>query len=200
VTELGAAPSTARLPAREELAAAIERVLNRGGWSNPDVLLVRHGGGHVVVKDYAGRSRLVRLLLAPWLSAREQRAWRALQGHPAVPTFLGRIDRLAFAVEYRPGSSLFSGRRKTPMPEGFLAEVEAVLEEMHRRGVVHGDLRNRGNVLRDAAGHPVLIDFGSALVFRPGSLASRLLLPLFAMLDRNALRKWQAKQQKRLSA
>lgn len=164
------------------------------------MLLVRQGHGHVVVKDYAARSRFVRLLLAPWLSAREERAWRALAGHPAVPTFLGRIDRIALAVEYRAGSNLFSGRGKAPMPDGFLGEFETVLAEMHRRGVVHGDLRNRGNVLRDEAGHPVLIDFGSALVFRPGSFAARVLLPLFAALDRNALRKWQAKQKKRLRA
>ncbi|MEN8160247.1 MAG: hypothetical protein ABFS41_09270 [Myxococcota bacterium] len=199
MSEVQAAAAAARLPSRSELAAATERVLNRGGWGNPDVLLVRHRGGHVVVKDHAGRSAFVRRLLAPWLSAREERAWRALEGHPAVPTFLGRIDRFAFAVEYRPGSSMFS-KRRSPMPEGFLAELESVFAEMHRRGVVHGDLRNRGNVLRDEAGHPVLIDFGSALVFRPGSLAARVLLPLFAALDRNALRKWQAKQRKRLRA
>jgi hypothetical protein len=55
-------------------------------------------------------------------------------------------------------------------------------------------------VLRDEAGHAVLIDFGSALVFRPGGVAARLLLPWFAALDRRALRKWRTKQQRRLRA
>jgi serine/threonine protein kinase len=63
--------------------------------------------------------------------------------------------------------------------------------------VVHLDLRNRTNVLRDAQGRPVLIDFGSALVFRPGSLAARWLLPLFAAFDRRALGKWETKQRRR---
>ncbi len=201
MSEDGAADAAAapRPPSRDELAAATERVLNRGGWSNPDVLLVRHQGRPMAVKDFAPRSGWVRRRLAPWLSAREGRAWQALLGHPAVPHFLGRIDRLAFAVEYRPGDTLFRARGQ-PLPDSFLAELEAAVAEMHRRGVVHGDLSNRTNVLRDAAGHPVLIDFGSALVFRPGSLGARWLLPALAALDRRALRKWHAKQVKRLGA
>jgi RIO-like serine/threonine protein kinase len=83
------------------------------------------------------------------------------------------------------------------VPEGFLASLAEALAEMHRRGVVHLDLKNRTNVLSDEQGRPVLIDFGSAFVFRPGSGAARWLLPLFAFFDRRALAKWNAKQSKR---
>ena len=183
-------------PARAALAAATEHVLNEGGWGNPDVLLVRHGGRQLVVKDFGRRGGLFLRIAGPWLCARELRAWRALDGHPAVPRLVGVIDRLAFAVEYRPGETLFSGRLK-PLPEGFLAALEAAVAEMHRRGVVHLDLRNRTNVLRDADGRPVLIDFGSALVLRPGGLLARWLLPWLATLDRRALTKWETKQRRR---
>jgi serine/threonine protein kinase len=183
-------------PPRASLADATERVLNQGSRRNPDVLLVRHEGAQVVVKDFSKRGFFVRRFLAPWLSRRELRAWQALDGHPAVPRVVGAIDPLAFAVEYRPGRTLFGAKRQ-PVPEGFLAALEAALAEMHRRGVAHLDLKNRTNVLSDESGRPVLIDFGSALVFRPGSLAARLLLPLFASFDRRALAKWEAKQQKR---
>jgi len=183
-------------PTRATLATATERVLNQGSRRNPDVLLVRHGGAHVVVKDFAPRGFFVRHCLAPWLARRELRAWRALDGHPAVPRVVGPIDALAFAVEYRPGRSLFGARRQ-PVPEGFLAALAEALAEMHRRGVVHLDLKNRTNVLSDEGGRPVLIDFGSALVFAPGGWAARWLLPLFAHFDRRALDKWNAKQSKR---
>jgi len=188
--------SEAELPDRAALAAATERVLNRGSRANPDVLLVRHAGRLLVVKDFAPRGAWVRRWLGPWISARELRAWRALTGHAAVPRLLGRIDRLAFAVEYRPGQSLFAAHRQ-PLAEGFLGELAQALAEMHRRGVVHLDLRNRTNVLCDESGRPVLIDFGSALVFEPGSFGARWLLPVLAALDRRALRKWDAKQGKR---
>jgi RIO-like serine/threonine protein kinase len=181
---------------RATLARATERVLNRGSRRNPDVLLVRHAGALVVVKDFAPRGWFVRRWLGPWLARREQRAWQALDGHPNVPRFVGGIDRLAFAVEYRPGLTLFGARRQ-PVPEGFLAALAEALAEMHRRGVVHLDLRNRTNVLSDEQGRPVLIDFGSAFVFRPSGRAARWLLPLFAFFDRRALAKWSAKQSKR---
>ncbi len=183
-------------PARAALSEALECVLNRGSRRNPDVLLVRHQGRLLVVKDFAQRGLMVRTFLGPWLARRELRAWRALDGHPAVPRFVGAIDRLAFAVEYRPGRTLF-GVWGQPLAEGFLAQLEEALSEMHRRGVAHLDLKNRTNVLSDEHGRPVLIDFGSALVFRPGSAQARVLLPLFAWFDRRALHKWLTKQTKR---
>ena len=102
-------------PSRATLSSATERILNQGSRRNPDVLLVRHEGGLVVVKDFAPRGFFVRRWLGPWLARREQRAWRALDGHPSVPRWVGAIDRLAFAVEYRPGRTLFGARRLLPL-------------------------------------------------------------------------------------
>lgn len=177
-------------PSRGELPALTARVLNRGRLGNPDVLLVESGGRSLVVKDFAKRPAWLRATWGRFVTGREARAWRALAGHPSVPRFLGRIDAVALAVEYRPGERL---SRRRPVPEGFLAALEAALDEMHRRGVAHLDLSHRSNVLVGADGRPVLIDFGSAVVMRPGGLAARLLLPLLARADRRALAKWQRK-------
>ena len=62
---------------------------------------------------------------------------------------------------------------------------------MHARGVAHLDLRHRSNVMVDEQGRPVLIDFASAVCFRPGSLLARLLLPRLASVDLGALQKWR---------
>ncbi len=177
---------------RETLAERTVRVLSRGGRRNPDVLLVRGDHGLAVVKDFAPRGPLVRRLLAPRLQRREARAWRVLAGDPAVPRFLGWIDPLAFALEYRPGRRM-SRRLAGRLPPDFLPNLEAALARMHARGVVHLDLRHRSNVLVDGAGRPVLIDFGSAVCFRPGGLLARVLVPRLARIDRAALAKWAAR-------
>jgi len=177
---------------RESLARHTLKVLSRGGRRNPDVLLVAAGSRRLVVKDFAGRGWLVRATLGRWITAREARAWRALAGHPAVPAFVTRLDALAFAVEYRPGERL-SGRLLARLPAEFGNRLAAALAEMHRRGVVHLDLRHRSNVLVGEGGEPILIDFGSAFCFRPGGLAARLLLPLLARLDLLALAKWRSR-------
>ena len=177
---------------RASLARSTVDVLNRGNRRNPDVLLVEADGRRLVVKDFAPRGSWVRATLGRWITAREIRAWRALAGHPAVPAFVARLDELAFAVEYRPGERL-SGRMLEGLPAHFGTRLEAALDGMHRRGVVHLDLRHRSNVLVDERGEPILIDFGSAITLRPAGLAARLLLPLLAWFDRRALAKWQAR-------
>jgi len=180
------------IPSRHELAAHTVAVLNRGNTWNPDVLLVEIAGSRQVVKDFRPRSAFVRATAGRLVTHREARAWRALEGHPAVPRYLGRIDAHALVLEYRPGRHM-SRRSAAYIPGDFVQRLEEALHEMHRRGVVHLDLRHRSNVLADAEGAPILIDFGSALSFRPGSLAARLLLPLLARLDLRALTKWRRK-------
>ena len=178
---------------RDVLAGAVVDVLSRGGRGNPDVLCVRDGEVRVVVKDFSARGPIVRIVGA-WLIGRELRAYAQLAGHRAVPRVLGRIDDLAFVIEYRPGEimgSKLAGR----VPKGFIAELRAAVEEMHARGVVHLDLRHRSNALADPDGHPVLIDFASALCFRPGGLAARVLLPLLSWIDRRAVDKWERQLQ-----
>lgn len=186
----------AALPAnalsRERIAAHVLRVLEAGSSRDPVVSLVSDGERSFVVKDFAPRGPLVRWILGPFLVWRELRAYRALAGHPDVPRLLGRIDARAFALEYRPGLKM-SRRLAGTLPADFLPRLEAAIRQMHARGVAHLDLRHRSNVLADAAGRPVLIDFASALCFRPGGLAARWLLPFFAWFDLRALEKWRAR-------
>jgi hypothetical protein len=171
---------------RDEIALRTLRVLHRGRARNPDVLLVDARGGPVVVKDFAPRGPWVRAALGPWLLRREIRAYRALEGHPSVPRFLGAIDALAFAVEYRPGRRM-SRRLAGAIEPGFVARLSDAVAAMHARGVVHLDLRHRSNVLVDERGDPVLIDFASALLLAPGGVAARAL----ARFDWAAVEKWR---------
>ena len=174
---------------RASLPGAAVEVLSRGGAGNPDVLLVRDEGRDYVVKDFSGRGAFMRRL-APWLVRRELRAYEQLQGHPAVPRLPFRIDDLALAVEYRPGEIL-GPRLAAWVPPSFIPELREAVREMHARGVVHLDLRHRSNALADPDGHPVLIDFASAVCFRPGGIAARILLPLIAWIDLRAVAKWE---------
>ena len=95
-------------------------------------------------------------------------------------------------VEYRPGSFL-SRSLAGQLPAGFVEQLEGAIDEMHRRGVVHLDLRHRSNVLAGEDGRPVVIDFNSALIFDLSTRRGRLGLRLFAGFDRRALRKWRSR-------
>jgi hypothetical protein len=177
---------------RSTLPDRILQVLKRGSRRNPDVYLVQGESGRVVVKDFAPRGWVVRRWIGPWLMRRELDAYAQLEGHPAVPRVLRVLDERAFVVEYRPGERV-SRRLRGRVPADFADRLAAAVAGMHARGVAHLDLRHRSNVLADDKGRPVLIDFASAVRFRPGSRAARWLLPLLAWFDGRAVQKWRVR-------
>ena len=183
---------------RSDLADRVVQVLNRGNRRNPDVLLVLDGDRAMVVKDFAPRGALVRATLGRWLTGREAAAYRWLEGHPAVPRFLGFLDPLAIALEFRPGRRISRHLMDDAGPD-FVDALAAAVDALHARGLAHLDLGHRSNVLVDEAGAPVLIDFASAVWFRPGSLGARWLLPWFARFDRRAVAKWRGKLERQRS-
>jgi len=168
------------------------RVLSHGGWANPDVLLVAGPAGPVVVKDYRPRGRLRAGTLGRWLGAREMRAYRRLRDVAIVPICLGPVDAHAFAIEYRPGVALGRGLRGR-LPADFVDRLAAGVDDMHRRGVVHLDLRHRSNVLAGDDGRPVVIDLGSALCVDPQGRLGRWLVRWLGAFDRRAVAKWRAR-------
>lgn len=184
---------------RASVAASTCAVLNRGGWGNPDVLLVETSEGNVVVKDFAPRSEWVRRLFGVWLINREERAYRRLAGVTAIPNLLRRLDRDAIVIEYRPGI-LLSRSLAGKLSEDFLPELERAVLEMHGRGVVHLDLRHRSNILAGDDGHPVLLDFASAFRFDLRRTRGRWGIALLAWIDRRALNKWRIRLGQRSAA
>ena len=166
--------------------------LQQGAGRKPDVLLFEVPGGAIVVKDFGARAPWLRATLGRWLIARELRAYRRLAGHPSVPRLLARIDAHAFAVEHRPGRRL-SRQRAAELAPDFLEQLAVAVHGLHARGVAHLDLRHRSNVLVDARGAPVLIDFASAVCLAPDRWPQRWLLRAFARIDEAALDKWRSK-------
>jgi len=179
-------------PDRADLAGRPHRVLSPGARFQADVFLVEGPQGPVVVKDYCGRGRLIAWTIGRWLCAREVRAHRLLAGVPVVPELIGPVDRFAFALAYRPGEMLSRSLRGR-LPDGFMAELEAGVDAIHARGVVHLDLRHRSNVLAGEDGRPVVLDFASAVCPGRRSRLARWIVAQLGRFDRRALDKWRAR-------
>ena len=172
---------------REDLDRLRERFLGKRAWYRPVVhLLVLPGGERAVVKDFLPCPRLWRTTYGRFVLRREVAAYEALDGVPGVPRFLGRVDADAFAAEWVPGRDLGKCPKGSLGPETF-ERLAATVAEMHRRGVVHLDLRQRRNVLVDDAGVPRVIDYSSALCLRPGGWRLRRL----AAVDESGVLKYK---------
>ncbi len=173
---------------RSDLARADVKVLRDGHFANAIVSRVALDGRVWTVKDFAARSWFVRMFLAPFLLGRELSILARLKGVDGIAGDSFRIDRSAIAVEYQEGRSMGDAPESEITVE-FLAAFEKLLEEMHRRGVVHLDARGTGNVLIRPDGSPALIDFQASLCtgWMPGRL--RRLLEDIDMSG--ALKKWR---------
>jgi len=170
---------------RQRLASLARRRLHGGrNVTKAVVEVVEVDGRSAVVKDVASRPWPVRRLLGPWQLDREAHAYGALAGVRGTPSFLGRIDRQAIALEYVPGPTLAS-LRPGDLPEAFFDRLDAILGEIHARGVAHGDL-HRHDVLLGTGGEPCLVDFSTAVVARAGAPA--LTRCLFRQMCRADLR------------
>lgn len=162
------------------------RVLrDKGGFLSPVVSLVEHEGRPAVLKDYRPRNAFTRAVLGPVLARREFAVLRRLEGVPGIPRAYGIVEGRALLMEYVEGKTL--GKfRPGELPDAVFARLAETVRAMHRRGVVHLDLRQKKNIVV-AGDRPYIIDFANALVVR-GRLAAAL-----RAVDESGLVKFKAR-------
>ena len=169
---------------REDLKRSICLVKGRAG--KPDLNQVEVEGRSLMVKDVRKKYFLLRWTLGLWLIHKEWKIYSRLTGMKGVPQPVERIERFAFAMEFIPGRSILRG---DPLPSSFFSDLERVLGEVHGRGVVHLDLRHKGNILVSEKGEPFLIDFNSSFAFKEKGFLRRYLFPLLRWVDYGGLLK-----------
>lgn len=171
----GGEPGKLPVPAsRQDLELWVRTPLKAARtWIAPDVIRLEKDGRQLVLKDVSRRPFLFRLLWCRRALHRETEAMKRLRDLNAAPQLLAVVDADAFLMEYLEASPLPARRLADELGTGFFEELTTAVEEMHRRGVAHGDLRRR-NILVTPDRKPRLIDFETAVVDGPGPLRSRL--------------------------
>lgn len=175
---------------RTDLRKGPVRLLRAGTSYKADLLLCRCGGQDVVLKDYSRKAGLWRHVVGVIGTALEARALRALAGVAGVPEFCGKPDRYCVAMTFVPGRPARGAAAELRGNEAFVRDLVRLVDEMHARGVVHLDLKHRSNLMVSEDGRPIIVDFESALCFRPGGAFGRLMVGLLGRLDRAAVLIW----------
>jgi serine/threonine protein kinase len=160
--------------------------LTKGNFGKPDLNQIEVEGRTLMVKDVRRKKFLLRWTLGLWLIHKEWKIYSRLSGMKGIPQPIERINRFAFAMEFIPGRPILRGE---PLPSSFLSDLERVLREVHSRGVVHLDLRHKGNILVTEKGEPFLIDFNSSFAFKEKGFLRRYLFPLLRWVDYGGLLK-----------
>jgi predicted Ser/Thr protein kinase len=150
---------------RQWIEGSLARQENVLAVSNQGTLLhYRDGGLDLVIKAAMG-SGLVRRLRERTL-LREYQAYRRMEGLDGVPKCYGLVAGHYLVLEFVHGVP-YREAQWTDRDRWF-RELLAVLRSIHDRGVSHGDLKSKANIVVTADEKPCVIDFGTAFVHKPG--------------------------------
>jgi serine/threonine protein kinase len=171
---------------RKEIEKNSVCLIKGSPFGKPDLNRVEVGGHPLMVKDVQGKNLFFRWTLGLWLIRKEWKIYSRLIGVKGIPQAVERIDRFAFAMEYIPGRPIERGE---VLPPSFFSSLEGLLRKVHSKGVVHLDLRHKGNILVAEEGDPFLIDFNSSFYFKEKGILRRFLFPLLRWVDYGGLLK-----------
>ena len=97
---------------------------------------------------------------------RELRAYEHMDGIVGIPHCYGLFGGRYLAIEFIDAATY---RDNPPTPQGpFFDRLFGIISAIHERGVAHGDLMRKDNILVGEGEVPYLIDFGVATIYRPG--------------------------------
>lgn len=150
---------------RKWIERSLERRENILAVSNQGTLLeFRNEEQHLVVKTAMGRGPLRQLRERTLL--REYEAYRRMDGLAGVPECHGMIDGRYLVLGFIDGTPY---RESEWADRGlWFEEFLGVIRSFHARGVSHGDLKSKSNILVSRDQKPCVIDFGTAFLLKPG--------------------------------
>jgi serine/threonine protein kinase len=118
----------------------------------------------LVIKAPSGRG--LRKWLATIMLRHEARVYERLHDFPAVPRYYGLLDGRYLVLEYIDGE--LARYAAITDREAFYTELLGLIQALHARGIAHSDLQKKDNLLIASSGHPCLLDFGAAVIRKPG--------------------------------
>jgi serine/threonine protein kinase len=156
-------------PSEDALVRWIEASLATGshrlarGYQGQTLLYV-DGPVRLVIKAPTGRG------LMKWLSRlmlrHEARVYEHLTDFSGAPRCYGLLRGRYLVLEYVAGTSM--RHAEIGDREAFFAELLGRINELHARGIAHSDLQKKENLLVTDSGRPRLLDYGAAVIYKPG--------------------------------
>ncbi|TVQ37640.1 MAG: hypothetical protein EA370_06780 [Wenzhouxiangella sp.] len=140
-------------------------------------------GLDLAIKTPSGRGLAWRLRQATLL--REHRAYMRLNGLAGFAPCYGLIDRQFLVLGHISGEPFRLAHIDNR--ERFFELLLTSIQAMHQRGVAHGDLKRKDNLLVSDGGKPIILDLGAATLLKTGfHPLNRRLFRFMCQTDLNA--------------
>lgn len=137
--------------------------IKRGGYQG-SIHIGNAGERKILVKAAAAKG--IASWMCRWLLRREYRVYRHLVGVNGIPRCYGFIKGRYLVLEYVDSQTMRHASIRDR--DNFFDELFAIIHSLHERGVAHGDLKRKDNILVAIDRHPCLIDFGVSTIRKRG--------------------------------
>ena len=156
-------------------------ILSRGYQGH--VYLYENKGQRLIIKTPIGRG-LGRLIRQAMLR-NEHRVYSRLSGVRGIPRCYGLLDGSYLVLEFIDGIPVYKAEI---IDRGiFFEALLGLVKQLHEAGVAHADLKKKDNLLVVEGRTPCVIDFGVAIVRKPGlALLNHYLYNIARKFDFNA--------------
>ena len=133
--------------------------------SNQGIVLLFEGDGlKLVIKSAMGRGPVRKARQATL--EREYAAYQRLKGVEGVPACYGLLAGRYLTMEFIEGTAY---RHATWQDrDQWFADLLLVIQAFHSRGVSHGDLKSKTNMIVGSDQKPYIIDFGTTFLHKDG--------------------------------
>ena len=128
------------------------------------ILLFQDGDVEFVIKTAMGSGVARRTRQATLM--RECAAYARLAGVQGVPKCYGLVAGRYLVLEYVHGTKY--RRAEIADRDAWFNELLEIIREIHARGVSHGDLKSKSNLLVTEDGRPCVMDFGTTVIWKEG--------------------------------
>ncbi len=116
---------------------------------------------------------------------REYSAYQKMEGIEGIPKCYGMVDDRYLVLEYVCGTHYRDAEFEDR--DAWFASLLQIIREFHARGVAHGDLKSKSNLLVTRKQRPCVIDFGTTVLHKPGlHPLNNMLFEYLKRLDINA--------------
>jgi predicted Ser/Thr protein kinase len=147
------------------IEASLESGSNILATSNQGIVLLFEGEGpKLVIKSAMGRGPVRKARQATL--EREFSAYQRLQGVNGVPACYGLLAGRYLLMEFIDGTPYREASWQDR--DSWFAGLLDVIRAFHARGVSHGDLKSKSNMIVGSDQKPYIIDFGTTFIHKDG--------------------------------
>jgi len=147
------------------IESSLESQQNILATSNQGTVLLFEGDGvKLVIKSAMGRGA-VRKIRQTTLE-REYAAYQRLDGVVGVPACYGMLANRYLLMEFIDGIPYRQASWQDR--DAWFAQLLNIIRAFHTRGVSHGDLKSKSNMIAGADQKPYIIDFGTTFMHKDG--------------------------------